>query len=136
MSTTIPDNYRDLLDGPVVVALATVNPDGQPQVTPIWCNFDGTHILVNTARGRRKDKNMMERPKVTILAIDPENPYRWLEVRGEVQEANEEDALDHINALSKLYRGVEDYYSRNEAMRGKEQRVIYKIKPLKVNAAG
>lgn len=58
MGAAIPDKYRDLLDGPVVVALVTVMPDGQPQATPVWCSYDGSHVWVNTARGRQKDQNM------------------------------------------------------------------------------
>ncbi len=136
MAVPIPDTHRDLLDGPVVVALITVMPDGQPQATPVWCNTDGDYILVNTARGRQKDRNMSRNPKVTLLAIDPKNPFRWIEVRGQVVEIAEEGAVEHINALSKLYTGNPDYYSFNPAARGKETRVIYRIEPLKVVAFG
>lgn len=136
MSNTIPETYRDLLDGAVVVTLVTLMPDNQPQATPVWASYDGTHIWVNTAKGRQKYKNMMERPKVTVLAVDPKNPYRYLEIRGEVQEVNEEQGLEHINSLSELYRGEPDYYRRNEAMRGKETRVVFKVKPTNVNASG
>jgi nitroimidazol reductase NimA-like FMN-containing flavoprotein (pyridoxamine 5'-phosphate oxidase superfamily) len=68
----IPDKYRDLLDRPIVVSLATLMNEGPPQVQPVWCNFDGTHILVNTEKGRQKYRNMSRRPSVTILAIDPD----------------------------------------------------------------
>jgi nitroimidazol reductase NimA-like FMN-containing flavoprotein (pyridoxamine 5'-phosphate oxidase superfamily) len=67
----IPDKYRDLHDRPIVVSLATLMSDGQPQAQPVWCSFDGTHILVNTEKGRQKHRNMSRRPAVTILAIDP-----------------------------------------------------------------
>jgi len=80
----IPDKYRDLLDRPIVVSLATLMNEGPPQVQPVWCNFDGTHILVNTEKDRQKYRNMSRRPSVTILAIDPDNALRWLEVRGTV----------------------------------------------------
>ncbi|MCS7070374.1 MAG: PPOX class F420-dependent oxidoreductase [Anaerolinea sp.] len=136
MSHSIPEAYRDLLERPVVVALATINPDGQPQVTPVWCDYDGEFIRVNSADGRQKVRNMQQRPQVTLLFIDPDNPYRWMEVRGEVAAITAEGAVDHINALSKKYRGVEDYYSRNEAQRGKETRLIFAIRPKKVIAAG
>jgi PPOX class probable F420-dependent enzyme len=134
MPAAIPDDYRDLLEGPVVVGLVTVMPDGRPQATPVWCSFDGTHILVNTARGRRKDKNMTANAHVTILAIDPHNPYRWMEVRGTVAEVTEEGALEHINALCKLYVGRDDFYAPWPERRGTETRVIYKIAPQHVNA--
>lgn len=136
MAVSLPDSHRDLLDGPVVVVLVTVMPNGQPQATPVWCNTDGNHILVNTARGRQKDRNMSRNPKVTVLAIDPKNPFRWIEVRGQVVEITEEGAVEHINALSKLYTGNPDYYSFNPAARGKEMRVIYRIEPQRVIAFG
>ncbi len=134
MIPTIPEAYMDLVTRPVVVTLVTVMPDGQPQATPVWYSYDGTHILVNTARGRQKDRNMKNRAKVTILAVDPENPYRYMEIRGEVVGEDEENGVAHINELSNKYRGNPDYYSANPAMRGKEQRVIFKIAPTKIMA--
>ncbi|MBI5958186.1 MAG: PPOX class F420-dependent oxidoreductase [Chloroflexi bacterium] len=136
MAATIPDSIKDLLEGPVVVTLVTVMPNGQPQATPVWCSYDGSHIWVNSALGRQKDRNMRANQRVTILAMDPKNAYRWVEVRGKVDEITEEGALDHINLLSKLYNGIADYYSRMPNRRGKETRVIYKIKPVKVNGTG
>ncbi|GAB4334301.1 MAG: PPOX class F420-dependent oxidoreductase [Phototrophicales bacterium] len=125
----IPEDKRDLLERPIVAALATVMADTQPQVTPVWFSYDGTHIWVNTARGRQKDINMTERPRVTLLIIDPENPYRYLEIRGVIDEVTEEGGVDHINALSKRYFGRDDYYATMPERRGKETRVIYKIRP-------
>jgi PPOX class probable F420-dependent enzyme len=125
----IPEDKKDLLEGSVVVTLVTLMPDGQPQGTPVWCSYDGTHILINSAKGRQKDHNMRSDPRVTVVAIDPENPYRYLEVRGEVVEITEEGALEHINSLAKQYFGRDDFYAGNEAMRGKETRVIYKVRP-------
>jgi PPOX class probable F420-dependent enzyme len=136
MAATIPGSHRDLLEGPVFVALVTVMPTGQPQATPVWCSMDGDRILVNTARGRQKDRNMTRNPKVTIMAIDPKNGYRWIEVRGEVDEVTEDGAVDHINALSKLYTGRADFYADMPHRRGKETRVTYKIRPVKVNTGG
>ena len=74
----VPDKYRDLLDRPIVVSLATLMSDGPPQVQPVWCSFDGTHILVNTEKSRQKYRNMSRRRAVTILAIDPDDDTRWL----------------------------------------------------------
>lgn len=134
MAATIPESHKDLLEGPVVVTLVTVFPNGQPQANPVWCSYDGAYVLVNSAKGRAKDKNMRANPHVAVLAVDPQNPYRWLEVRGVVETITEEGALDHINALSKLYRGVEDYYASMPQMRGQETRVTYKIRPERVVA--
>jgi PPOX class probable F420-dependent enzyme len=136
MSVPIPDSHKDLLEGPVVVTLVTVMPNGQPQATPVWCSTDGSHVLINTARGRQKDRNLQRNPKVTVLAIDPKNPYRWMEIRGVVSDSTEVGALDHINALSKLYRGQEDYYAKMPERRGKETRVTYQITPMHVNTGG
>lgn len=131
MALEVREDLKDLLERPIVVSLVTMMPDNQPQATPVWFSYNGTHLLVNTAKGRQKDRNMRERPKVTVLIIDPENPYRWLEVRGKVVEITEEGALDHINSLAKAYVNREDYYAGNEEMRGKETRVICKIEPTR-----
>ncbi|MDE2952586.1 MAG: PPOX class F420-dependent oxidoreductase [Chloroflexota bacterium] len=134
MSATIADNLKDLLERPIVVAFATNNPDGQPQVTPVWASLEGDQIWINSAVGRRKDRNIRANPKVTVLSLDPQNPFHWVEVRGEVVEFDDsEAAVAHINKLSGLYAGNDDYYSFNPEGRGKEQRVIYKIRPTKVN---
>ncbi|MDX2161957.1 MAG: PPOX class F420-dependent oxidoreductase [bacterium] len=134
----IPESHKDLLERAVVVTLVTMMPDGQPQATPVWCDYDGEYVRVNTARGRQKDKNMTARPKVTVLAVDPENPYRWLEVRGVVSDmdANQEVAVAHINKLSALYRGQPDYYARMPEKRGQEDRVMIRIKPTRVVVGG
>ena len=136
MSDTIPESYRDLFERPVVVTLVTVMPDTQPQATPVWCSYDGTHIWINTAKGRQKYKNMIERPKATVLAIDPENPYRFCEVRCAVLEINEQQGLEHINSLSEAYTGEPDYYKYNPANRDKETRVVFKLSPTHVVSAG
>ena len=134
MSVTIADNLKDLLERPIVVAFATSNPDGQPQVTPVWASLEGDQIWINSAVGRRKDRNVRANPKVTVLSLDPQNPFHWVEVRGEVVEFDDSAAaLAHINKLSGLYAGNDDYYSFNPEGRGKEQRVIYKIRPTRVN---
>ncbi|MDP6344334.1 MAG: PPOX class F420-dependent oxidoreductase [Alphaproteobacteria bacterium] len=138
MTKTIPDSHRDLIDGPVVVALSTVMPDGRPQCTPVWCSFDGNEVLINSARGRQKDKNMVARPGVAVLAIDPQNPYRYLEVRGDVTDVTEDGARDHINALAKTYVGKDEYYGGvAPAEAGEaEVRVIYRITPTRVSVHG
>ncbi|MDX1520157.1 MAG: PPOX class F420-dependent oxidoreductase [Anaerolineae bacterium] len=135
MSEKIPEDLQDLFDKPVYVTLATVMPDGQPQLSVVWASYDGEHVLVNTARGRQKEKNMIARPMATVLAVDPEDPYRRIEVRGTV-EVTEEGALDHINALAKAYRGVDKYFGgvQPAEREGKEIRVKCKITPTRVVA--
>lgn len=136
MSTSIPDSHRDLIDGPVPVTFTTIMPDGQPQSTVVWCNSAGDHVLVNTAVGRRKDKNVRRDPRVTVMALDPKNQYRWIEIRGTVEEITEDGAVDHIEELARLYMKTPGYYGHvAPAERAdKETRITYKIKPTRVLA--
>ena len=99
----IPDSHGDLLDGGACVALTTIMPDGQPQITPVWCNRDGDYVLINTMRGFRKEKNMRCNPKVTLLAYDPKQPLRHIEIRGTIVEMTEEGASEHLDQLTQLY---------------------------------
>ena len=131
-ASVIPDSHVDLLTKKCFAHLATVNADGTPQSTPVWVDFDGTHVLVNSAKGRRKDQNMRERPDVALSLTDPENPYRYLEVRGRIVEVTEEGAEAHIDKLAARYMGVESYPLRREG----EVRVIYKIKPEHTTTMG
>ena len=119
------EKYRDLFEKKAFANLSTLMPDGSPQVTPVWVDYDGTHILVNSAKGRVKDKNMRRDARVALAISDPENPYRYLEVRGRVVEITESGADAHINRLAKKYLGKDVYPYRS----ANELRVIYKIKP-------
>lgn len=124
----IPQEYRDLLERPIVVSLATLMPDNQPQVQPVWCSMDGDHILVNTEKGRQKYRNMRDRPRVTVLAIDPDDVYRWLEIRGRVESETEEGANEHIDELARMYLGVDKY----PLHRPGDVRVLFRIAPERV----
>jgi PPOX class probable F420-dependent enzyme len=130
----IPDSHRDLVNGPRVAALTTIMPDGQPQTTAVWCSFDGTHVLVNTMRGFRKEKNMRANPKVTLLCYDPCRPLRYLEIRGTVVEMTEEGALEHLDGLSLLYTGRKPYFGECVPAEFKETEmpVLCKILPTHV----
>jgi PPOX class probable F420-dependent enzyme len=125
----VPQSYQDLLrdDTKAYAYVATVMPDGSPQVTPVWFNTDGRFILINSARGRVKDRNMRARSLVAILITDPRDPfYRYLQIRGRVVQISEEGALEHINALSMKYRG-----QPWEPTPG-QTRVTYRIEPISV----
>jgi PPOX class probable F420-dependent enzyme len=100
-------------------------PDGTPQVTPVWFDYDGDHIIVNSAKGRQKDKNIKRNRRVALSILDPENPYRYLEVRGNVVDITEEGADAHIDKLAKKYLNQDRYPFRQPG----EVRVMYKIKP-------
>jgi PPOX class probable F420-dependent enzyme len=99
----IPDTHLDLIDGPYTVALSTMMPDGQPQTTPVWCNRKGNYIFINVMKGFRKEKNMRLNPKVSLLAYDPKNPLRNVEIRGCVVEMTIDGAVEHNDELARLY---------------------------------
>ena len=132
MASTIPEKYLDLFQKKAFANLATLMPDGSPQVTPVWVDWDGTHVLVNSARGRQKDKNMQKNARVSLAILDPDNPYRYLEVRGTVDQITEEGADAHIDKMAKKYMGKDTYPYRNPA----EKRVIFKILPTRTSQMG
>jgi len=132
MANPIPEKYKDLFQKKAFGHLATLMPDGSPQVTPVWIDYDGTHIIVNSARGRQKDKNMKRSPDVSISIQDPDNPYRYLEIRGKVSEITEVGADDSIDKLAKKYTGADKYQFRQPG----EVRVMYKITPVRTTAMG
>jgi PPOX class probable F420-dependent enzyme len=132
MAVVIPQQYLDLFENKAFANLATLMPDGSPQVTPVWVDFDGSHVIVNSARGRQKDRNMKRNPSVSLALSDPKNPYRYLEVRGRVAEITEQGASEHIDKMAKKYLGVDKYPNRSAG----EVRVLYKIEPLHVTFMG
>lgn len=124
----IPEQYLDLFEKRAFAHLATLMPDGSPQLTPVWVDYDGEYILVNSAEGRVKDENMKRDPRVAIEISDPDDPYRYLQVRGRVVEITQEGADEHIDKLAKKYTGKDRYQNRRPGM----VRLIYKIEPESV----
>jgi PPOX class probable F420-dependent enzyme len=104
--------------------------DSQPQVTPVWVDFDGHYVVINTAEGRQKDKNMQRDGRVALSIIDPDNPYRYLEVRGRVAERTRDGADQHIDAMAKKYLGKDTYPFRRPG----EVRVIFKVEPKHITS--
>lgn len=126
-SNVVPEGYHDLLlEKRTFAHLATKNEDGSLQSTPVWVDWDGQHVLVNTARGRRKYHNMIERPQVALSIHDPDDPYRYLEIRGRVVEHTEEGAWDHIHKMARKYLDEEKYPYAEE---DEETRVLFSIAP-------
>jgi len=125
MAKTIPDEFKDLFTKVAFAHLATLMADGSPQVTPVWCDYDGAHVLVNSAKDRVKDKNMRRDGRVALSILDPDNSYRYLEIKGTVAEITEAGADAHIDKLAKKYLGVDKYPFRALG----EVRVMYKIRP-------
>jgi PPOX class probable F420-dependent enzyme len=130
--TAIPEKYLDLTQKKAFAQLATLMPDGSPHVAPVWFEYDGKHIVINTAKGRVKDRNMRRDPRVGIDVVDPDNPYRHLSIRGRVLDVTEKGADEHIDKLTKKYIGQDKYPYRGPG----EVRVIYRIEPEKTHAMG
>ncbi|MBV8732739.1 MAG: PPOX class F420-dependent oxidoreductase [Acidobacteriia bacterium] len=128
----IPEKYQDLLQKKAFAQLATIMADGSPQVSPVWFEYDGKNILVNSAKGRVKDVNMRRDPRVGIDIQDPDNPYRHVSIRGRVVDITEKGADEHIDKLTKKYTGQDKYPYRGPG----EVRVIYKIEPERAHSMG
>ncbi len=129
MTSLIPDSHRDLLsdEHPIVALLATLMPEGDPQLTPVWVDTEGDLLRINTKRGRIKERNMLERPRVSVALVDPQDQFRHLQIRGEVVDSTEEGAHEHIERLSQKYTG-----GPFRALSPGEVRVIFKIRPTSV----
>ena len=130
---SIPEKFTDLFarEKKALAFLALVKQDGSPQVTPVWFDYDGTHIIINTARGRVKDKILCRHPRVAVAIADPANLYRYVQVRGVVVAESEEGGYDMICSLAEKYRGKREY-PKNPG----EVRVTYKILPDHINTMG
>jgi len=122
----IPEEYRDLLaeETKAYAVLATIMPNGSPQATPVWFSTDGEHFLINSVKGRIKDRNMRANSYVALTILDPNDVLRFLQVRGRVVEITEEGGRDHINYLCKKYTGDDKFWGPLD-----DVRVIYKVMP-------
>ena len=136
MTAPIPESHQGLLIKPINGVLTTMMPDGQPQMSIVWADFDGEYILINTTLERQKGKNMRTNPRVNVLMIDPDNVGRFLEVRGEVAEITREGAVVHADKQARAYSNNKqqhfygDIYPEEQQQR--ETRVIVKILPKKI----
>lgn len=132
MAEAIPEKFKDLFEKRAFASLATLMPNGSPQVTPMWCDYDGSHVLLNSARGRQKERNLLRDPRMAVFIMDPDNPYRYMEVRGRVVEITETSADEHINRMAKKYLGVDTYPYRRPG----EVRILLKVQPERVRTYG
>lgn len=131
--TDIPAGFLDLLTEKKAFAhIATVQPDGSPQVTPVWFDYTNGLMRVNTAKGRVKARNMVEGAKVALSILDPDNAYRYIQIRGTVTKVTEDGAVAHIDSLAKKYMGKDVYPFHN----AKDIRVIYEITPSAAQTMG
>jgi PPOX class probable F420-dependent enzyme len=129
---SLPENWKTILKQPVLVHFTTVMADGSPQASPVWVDVEGDDILINSAVGRVKDKNVRRDPRVAVSAVDPDNAYRALMVRGRVIDITTEGAEAQIDALAKKYIGQDTYPWRRPG----EVRVTYRIRPEKIGTMG
>lgn len=129
----IPPEYLDLFEKPTFAHVTTMTPDGKPHATPVWIDYDADidRVLVNTERGRRKERNVAKDPRIAVSMVDPENPYRFLSVTGEVTEVTTEGAREHIDALTERYMGEDEYPNEIQT-----ERVILRIRPDEVLSGG
>ena len=132
MAEAIPENFLDLFQKRAFANLGTIMSDGSPQVTPVWVDYDGKYVRFNSALGRVKDRNVRRDPRVSLSILDPDNPYRYMAIRGRVVEITQKGADDHINSLSQKYLDKPVYPFRQPG----EVRVLYKIEPVNVTSLG
>ncbi len=121
----IPEGYRDLLESTALVHVATLGPDGEPQNNPVWFDWDGEHIKFSQTKTRQKYKNVGRDPRIAFSIVDPENPYRYLEVRGEVSKIEEDPDMAFINSMAKKYLGQDEYPFHQPG----DERVVVFVEP-------
>lgn len=124
-SSVIPHKFEDLLGSKALAHVATVGPKGEPQSNPVWFDWDGEYIKFSQTKTRQKYRNLRRDPRVALSIVDPENPYRYLEVRGVVERIEDDPDFDFINAMAKKYLGVDEYPDRRPG----EERVIIYVRP-------
>jgi PPOX class probable F420-dependent enzyme len=131
--SAIPKSYHDLFEKPTIAHVVTMLPDRRPHATPVWVGYDvaADRVLVNTERGRRKAKNVEQNPSVAVSMTDPDDPYRWLSVTGEVDEVTTEGAREHIDELAARSMGADSDPSPVET-----ERVVLRIRPDEVFSGG
>ncbi len=132
MPETMSTGLLQLLREPAYCQIASLMPDGSPQITQVWVDTDGEHVLINTAEGRQKTRNVRRDPRVAVNVVDPGNAWRLATIRGRVVEITTDGADDLIDQLANKYLGVESYPFRNP----EETRITLKIAPERISAIG
>jgi PPOX class probable F420-dependent enzyme len=131
MAQKIEGRARELIEDKNFVTVATLSSDGRPQLNVVWGDTDGQHVIVNTEEGRAWPANLRRDPRVTLVVVNGENPYEYVQVRGRVVEDTHEGAREHIDALAKKYTGADEYPAHNE-----NERIIFRIEPESVKVRG
>lgn len=134
----IPESHQDLLEKPIVVTVATISPDGTPHSAVVWRIYEDGYILFTSDYGSRKYKNMLANPNVSILAIDPQNSGRYLEIGGVVEDVREEGAEALLDRLAKFYQGKERFFGDVEPVenRSKYRTFVFKVRPTRASKFG
>ncbi|MCA0458372.1 MAG: pyridoxamine 5'-phosphate oxidase family protein [Chloroflexi bacterium] len=134
MTVIIPDSHKDLLEKPIVVSLTTVSAEGKPYAVGIWRRWDGEYIRITSDPDNRKHRNILANPHVSVMAIDPQNPYRYLEIGGVVESIVTEGALEELNRHTQNYMGKPKYYGAVEPAERESSYngILFMIKPERV----
>lgn len=132
MATTIPEKFNDLLESNALAHIATIGPKGEPQNSPVWFGWDGTHILFSQTKGRQKYRNLKRNPQIALSIVDSKNPYRYLEVRGTVVRIDEDPDKAFIDSMSKKYLGQEKYTNNQPG----DERVVIVVQPEHITTMG
>jgi len=132
MTATIPEKFNDLLASNALAHIATIGPKGEPQTSPVWFGWDGTHFLFSQTKGRQKYRNLTRDPHIAISIVDQKNPYLYLEIRGEVVRIDEDPDKKFIDQMSKKYTG-QDKYGNNQPG---DERVVIVVQPEHITSMG
>lgn len=128
----IPEGYEDLLKSTALVHVATIGPHGEPQNNPVWFDWDGEHVKFSQTKGRQKYRNLGRDPRIAFSIVDPDNPYRYIEIRGEVDRIEEDPDLNFINSMAKKYLGMDKYPYHQPG----DERVVIFVKPQHTTQMG
>ena len=123
--TAIPVGYEDLLESTALAHVATIGPNGEPQVNPVWFGWDGTHLLFSQTTTRQKYRNLQRDGRIALSIVDPSNPYRYLEIRGVVERVDPDPDNAFINSMAKKYMGEDVYPWHNPG----DERVVVVVRP-------
>jgi PPOX class probable F420-dependent enzyme len=121
----IPAGYEDLLESTAFAHVATLGPHGEPQSNPVWFDWDGEHVKFSQTKTRQKYRNLQREPRIALSIVDPENPYRYLEIRGEVTRVEEDPNIDFISSMAKKYLGLDRYPYHQPG----DERVVVFVRP-------
>jgi PPOX class probable F420-dependent enzyme len=128
----IPVGYEDLLESTALAHVATLGPHGEPQSNPVWFDWDGEHVKFSQTKARQKYRNLQRDPRIALSIVDPENPYRYLEIRGEVTRVEEDPNIDFISSMAKKYLGLDRYPYHQPG----DERVVVFVRPEHTNQMG